>query len=149
MSVESAEYLATGVNEIDDQHKELFRIINELLHACNQGKGKEEVNKTIQFLDHYVIQHFETEENAMQKSGYPEYIRHRARHVQFIKNLSDLKKEIELNGVGVNIVIKTNHLVVDWLVNHIRKIYIQLGGYLKKRRSEHGTFRMLKQNQGG
>ncbi len=149
MSVERAEYLATGVNEIDDQHKELFRIINELLYACNQGKGKEEVNKTIQFLDYYIIQHFETEEKAMQKSGYQEYTSHRAQHAQFIKNLSDLKKEIELEGVGVNIVIKTNHLVVDWLVNHIRKTDIQLCANLKKRRSEHGTFMMLEQNQGG
>lgn len=149
MSVEWADYLATGVLEIDDQHKGLFKIINELLDACNQGKGKEEVGTVVRFLDEYVIKHFETEENAMKKYGYPDYSMHKAQHTQFIKNFSDLKREIELKGIGVNIVVKTNKMVVDWLVNHIRKTDIQLGAFLKKQKKEHVTFQMPEQNQGG
>lgn len=45
MAIEWTDELATGVNKIDNQHKELFKRINNLLDACNQGKGKDEVKK--------------------------------------------------------------------------------------------------------
>ena len=63
MAIEWTEDLATGVNKIDNQHKELFKRINNLLEACNQGRGKNEVEKVIKFLDDYVIIHFSEEEN--------------------------------------------------------------------------------------
>ena len=39
--VEWTKDLATGVNEIDDQHKELLKNMNELLVACRHGKGRD------------------------------------------------------------------------------------------------------------
>lgn len=57
--------LSTGVRSIDDQHKELFDKINNLLAACREGKGKEEVAKVMKFLSDYVIDHFGTEEGYM------------------------------------------------------------------------------------
>ncbi len=36
MAIEWTMGLSTGVDEIDDQHKELFKRINRLLDACNQ-----------------------------------------------------------------------------------------------------------------
>jgi len=38
MAIEWTNDLATGVSEIDYQHKELFRRINSLLDACREGK---------------------------------------------------------------------------------------------------------------
>ena len=32
-----------------------------------------------------------------------------------------------------NLVVNTNHLVVDWLTNHIRKLDTALGAFLKTR----------------
>jgi hemerythrin len=45
MAIEWTDDLAVGIVEIDNQHKELFHQINQLLEACNQGKGKETVGK--------------------------------------------------------------------------------------------------------
>ena len=39
-----------GVDKIDEQHKVLFERINDLIEACNQGKGKETVAELITFL---------------------------------------------------------------------------------------------------
>ena len=58
VAIEWTADLATGVDEIDNQHKELFQRINNLLEACNHGKGKEEVKKVISFLEDYVITTF-------------------------------------------------------------------------------------------
>jgi hemerythrin len=131
MAIEWSEDLATGVNEIDNQHKELFKRINNMLEACNQGKGKEEVDKVIKFLEDYVVTHFTAEEKYMTTFDYPEYSAHKSQHLWFIENFSGLKRKIETEGVGVHIVILTNNLVVDWLINHIRKLDKALGGFLK------------------
>lgn len=131
MPVEWTEDLETGVNEIDDQHREIFRRINGLLDACNHGKGKNEVDKVIRFLDDYVITHFGTEEKYMIDYEFPDYSSHKGQHSRFIKDFFDLKKQFETEGPGVHIVIMTNHMVVDWFLNHIRKIDKKLGEFLK------------------
>ena len=131
MAIEWTEDLATGVNKIDNQHKELFKRINNMLEACNQGKGKNEVERVIKFLEDYVIIHFSEEEKYMTTFDYPEYSTHKGQHSLFIENFSGLKRKFETEGVGVYIVILTNHLVVDWFINHIRKLDKALGGFLK------------------
>ena len=62
---------------------------------------------------------------------YSEYSTHKGQHSLFIENFSGLKRKFETEGVGVYIVILTNHLVVDWFINHIRKLDKALGGFLK------------------
>lgn len=127
--------LATSVDEIDNQHKELFRRINNLLDACNLGRGKAEVQNVIAFLEDYVISHFAEEEKFMEKYSYPDAGVHRAQHKEFMKNFSDLKRQFETDGPGVHIVISTNQIVVDWLRTHILKLDKALGAFLKARLS--------------
>ena len=133
MSIEWTDDLATGVERIDVQHKELFLRINNLLDACKTGKGREEVKKTIQFLDDYVVTHFTAEETYMQKYTYPEYNSHKLEHQKFAVNFTELKKQFEKDGPGVHMVVATNQIVVDWLQNHIRKVDKALGSFLKTR----------------
>src|SRR3970282_1435784 len=42
--------LSVGFQEIDDQHKELFRKINDLLESIGQGRGIQEVKNMIKFI---------------------------------------------------------------------------------------------------
>jgi len=133
MALEWTEDLATGSGEIDRQHKELFSRINALFEACRQGKGKAEVNEVVQFLDDYVVRHFSEEEKYMQKYDYPRYAAHKAQHLEFVENFSELRKQIEREGPGVHLVVKTNHMIVQWLVNHISKVDRALGTFLKTR----------------
>lgn len=131
MAVTWTSDLATGVDEIDNQHKELFRRINNLLTACKQGEGKKEVEKVIRFLEDYVIQHFSEEERHMNGRAYPEYSRHKGEHLVFMENFSQLKNQLETDGPGVHVVVSTNRMVVDWFLNHIRKEDKALGAFLR------------------
>ncbi len=133
MAIEWTEDLATGSSEIDRQHKELFNRVNALLEACRQGKGKAEVSKVVQFLDDYVTTHFSEEEKYMRKYDYPTYATHKAQHLEFIENFSELKRQIEKEGAGVHLLVKTNHMIVQWLINHISKVDRALGTFLKAR----------------
>ncbi len=131
MSIEWTEDLATGVNEIDNQHKELFKRINNLLNACKEGKGRDETGKIIQFLDDYVITHFSAEEEYMRKYDYPGFTHHKAQHLEFMENFSKLKTQVEKEGPGVHLVVTINHMVVQWLQNHIKKVDKAMGAFLK------------------
>ncbi len=126
--------LATGVSIIDEQHKELFIRINALLEACGQGKGKIEVANVIDFLEGYVITHFAEEERYMITANYPAYSEHKAQHAEFMNNFAQLKATFRDEGPGVHVVVKTNHLVIDWLRTHIHKIDKALAGYLNSKK---------------
>jgi hemerythrin len=133
MAIEWTSDLATGVHMIDEQHKELFRRISDLLEACGKGKGKQEVGNVIAFLEQYVVEHFAAEEQQMTSANYPLASAHKSQHHIFMENFSSLKRQFENEGAGVHIVVSTNQLVVDWLRKHIHKMDKELGLFLKSR----------------
>lgn len=132
MAIEWKEELAVGVREVDDQHKELFQKINDLFNACSTGKGKEYIDNVIRYLQDYVVLHFGSEEKLQKQNNYPGYESHKAQHQQFIKDFTALKEKIEKNGVTGLTIVQLNQVLVDWLVNHIRKSDKALGAFIKE-----------------
>lgn len=133
MGVAWTEELATGVDVIDNQHKEIFRRIDGLLEACNSGKGREAVAGVLVFLENYVVEHFAAEEKIQRDNLYPEYANHRAMHASFIEDVEKLKQQFEDEGPSLAMVMVTNRKVVDWLVHHIKRSDRALGDYLKQK----------------
>ena len=133
MPIQWTEDLSVGVPQIDKQHKELFSRINNLLEACSQGRGREIVQETIEFIGDYTITHFSTEERYMATHGYPEFKDHKALHDQFIERFFSLKKKVEEDGPGGHIVLETNRTIVTWLNSHIRNVDKKLGQFLKEK----------------
>ncbi|MCS7242499.1 MAG: bacteriohemerythrin [Candidatus Caldatribacterium sp.] len=120
---------ATGIDVIDEQHKELFARTNRLLEACQEGRGREAVGETLKFLEDYVKTHFATEEGLMEKYGYPEFLDHKKLHESFTKAFMELKEKAK-EGTGLALVTQVNKTVVDWWVNHILKVDKKLGAFL-------------------
>ena len=127
----SPEY-AIGVEIIDNQHKELFNAVNNLLEACSQGKGKEEAGRILEFLENYVVEHFQTEEGIQKENGFPEYPEHKAAHEGFIRSFIELKKAFEKEGATLSFVVKINKIIIDWLIQHVTQVDKRLGIFLKK-----------------
>jgi hemerythrin len=133
MAIEWKDDLSVGVKEIDDQHKELFDKIAALFDACNSGKGKDQIDSTIKYLQDYVVLHFGSEEKLQKQNNYPDYINHKAQHDQFIKDFLELKSNIDKDGITGLTIIKLNKTLVDWLINHIRKTDKVFGVFLKEK----------------
>lgn len=125
------ESLKIGVPLIDSEHKELCDRIDQLFAACSQGKGKEEIYKTLEFLEGYTIKHFSDEEKLQRSSAYPKCKEHKELHEFFKKKIADLKVDISTNGASIAVVSKTNYFLMDWLLNHIQKYDTELSAYLK------------------
>lgn len=132
MGIEWRESLSIGVDEIDNQHKQLLSHFNQLLKACESGKGRGELKKLLDFLDKYSIKHFKDEESIQRLRKYPGYAAHKLEHESFIARLNDLKQEISTEGIALHHVMETNNLLLKWLTHHISTVDAQLGMFLKK-----------------
>jgi len=130
MSLNWDNNLATGINSIDNQHKELFDRINLLLVAMKNGKGKNAVIKTLNFLEEYVIKHFDEEEEIQKKNNYPKYNIQHKQHEEFKTELKELRKVFEVTGISAIFVINVQQKMSNWWRGHIKDLDKDLGKFL-------------------
>jgi len=123
--------LSIGINEIDEQHKKLIVMINQLQDAMRVGKGKEILGTTLNELVRYTVYHFSTEEKYFDRYDYPETATHIDEHAKFIREVSAFKKEFEEGRIGIT--IKLMNFLSDWLVNHIMGSDKKFGPYLNEK----------------
>jgi len=131
MSIELSEDILTGIDEVDTQHRELFRRVNSFLAACNDGRGAERVRETLEFMRVFVLEHFRVEEVMMRARGYPDTVRHRAQHQELLVAVDKLHALLQSDGASDNVVTTTRRVLVGWLVSHIRKTDKALADFLR------------------
>jgi hemerythrin-like metal-binding protein len=120
----------TGIKLIDARHIRLFETVNRLLDACEQGKGQEELTKSLAFLTEYTIKHFSEEEALQRKYGYPEYQAHLQIHENFKKTVGEFARELEAKGPSQEMLEQIKTQVGGWLVTHIKLVDTKLGAFL-------------------
>jgi len=130
MATKWTQDLSVGVAEIDNQHKELFRIIDSLLEAMSKGQAKDSVEPIIGFLEKYVVDHFAMEENHMLKYNYGSYTSHKAQHTAFLADFEALKSDYQTRGAGIVVVLQLQKRLSGWLVTHIGATDKALGAFL-------------------
>jgi len=123
--------LAIGIEHIDTQHKELFSRFDQLLKACRDGQGREELSRLLEFLNDYVREHFSAEEEFMRSSGYVDLEDHLLEHEVFRGKLEDLRQIYADHGAGMDLLITTNATVLDWIIQHVRKTDRCMGDALR------------------
>lgn len=113
--------LVTGNEMIDGQHKELIDKINKLVSVCEQGGGKLEAIKMLDYLSDYTDFHFAAEEKYQEEVSYPGIAEHKQQHAEFIKAVAELHAMLEEEeGPSDAFVKAVNKNVIDWLYNHIK-----------------------------
>ncbi|MDR1047021.1 MAG: hemerythrin family protein [Treponema sp.] len=123
--------LETGNATIDEQHKQLFQAVNELIKTCDEGRGTEELKKSLDFLTNYTIKHFFDEEKIQQKYNYPDYANHRQLHEKFKKDVRDLSIKMIMKGASPELLGEVQGKIGDWLLTHIRVQDLRLAAHLK------------------
>lgn len=124
------EQFGTSVSTADEQHQELFDLLNTL-HETIPGGDREEIGAKLDaFLD-YVVMHFQTEEELMQSNGYPEYEAHKAEHDKLIATATEIQKGFKEEGKELS--QDSTTFVKDWLTNHIPTIDRSYGPFLNEK----------------
>lgn len=106
----------TSIPEIDDQHKRLVSIINELADAIGHTP-KEILADTVARLKDYAQYHFRDEEQMMESAGYDGLQEHRDEHREFMDQimLFDLDVILSSDGLAWDML----HYLRGWLTTHI------------------------------
>jgi hemerythrin len=126
--MEWSESLSVGVSEIDNQHKQLIKLINLLFDAMGKGQGKEILSKTLSELINYTKMHFANEEKYMQMYKYSYYLSHKAEHDKLTKQVLELNQEF--NSGNTLITVKVMNFLKDWLKTHIQQNDVKFGHFL-------------------
>ena len=114
------ESLATGIDEIDEQHKSLIKKMNELSEAVGEEGDKQMAVEIIEFMEDYSQTHFETEEKYMKKYDFNRLSIQREAHEKFSKNVESVKTRLEDEGLSDDIVNDINEYLINWFTNHIK-----------------------------
>lgn len=127
--------IETGNFTIDTEHKELLLKIDNLLSACNQGKGREEILNTIQFLKNYTATHLAHEEELQRCSKYPDYVNHKRLHQNFTDTVNRIEKKLKEEGSSVVLVGEINQQIGTWFISHIKTEDMKLAKHLAQSES--------------
>ena len=111
------EDFSVGVVEIDNQHKKLVEMINELHKVMKEGRGNTHIGDIINRLVEYSVYHFETEEKYFDKFGYPQTEQHKKIHSDFVKEVTIFRGQFENNEVMLT--IEVLNFLSNWLREHI------------------------------
>jgi hemerythrin len=102
---------------IDNQHKELAAMTNELFRSCEQSRGRmASFMKTIQRAVNYAKTHFATEEIFMRKVNYHDYIAHKREHEEFV---NEVLRQVKSFEAGTCAPVDFAMFLKNWLLNHI------------------------------
>ncbi|HOI30546.1 MAG TPA: bacteriohemerythrin [Melioribacteraceae bacterium] len=124
------ESFSIGIRVIDDQHRRLIEIINDLYDAQRIGTSQFIMNGVINRLEEYTIYHFKLEEEMQSLNLYPDFNKHIEEHQEFIGKLSEFKQDSIRNNLLLS--IKTIDYLKDWTINHILGSDRDFGEYLRK-----------------
>jgi hemerythrin len=117
--VEWDDRYAIGIPLIDDQHKELVNLTNNLYAGCLAGDeaARGYFMETIHSVVDYVKYHFSAEERILENVRYPGLVEHKRAHEGFVKQLFDDVKSFEGGKKFVpNVFVR---FLRDWILTHI------------------------------
>ena len=120
--------------EIDEQHRSLLAILNEMVDLLGQEPDGEQAAALFHRLCHYALDHFATEEGYMKAAGYAGLAGHRALHASFIDRLLELNQTFD--STDPRLLEETVEFVKGWYLNHINQIDQEYVPTLKAFRSK-------------
>lgn len=129
----SDEYL-TGIALIDEEHKELFRIIGEVHRVIFDEFIADKYDEIVYLLDelkNYTKFHFADEEKYMESIHYEGLAAQQRAHDAFVARLEEMDFN-QIEGHQQETLEEMMEFLTEWLVNHIlysdKKIGEQLSG---------------------
>lgn len=111
---------ATGITEIDDQHKQLVHLLNKLVGHMTSGEGNLALSAVFAELKRYANFHFRSEEKVWKTvfTGDAWEVEHEKSHQRFIEDVNDM--EARNSSLSTHEMMKTiARFLAHWLALHI------------------------------
>ncbi|MBR8536472.1 hemerythrin family protein [Carboxylicivirga sediminis] len=103
---------------IDNEHKELFALIDNFYKGIKDNSPRERLEELILGLVAYTKTHFANEEDHMRRMNYPNLKEHQMLHKEFIDKTQSYYER--LKGGKLILSIEVTNFLKEWLVKHIK-----------------------------
>lgn len=135
MPVQWTDDLATGIERIDQQHRELYQRVAALHEAMRSGRLAD-VPAIVEFLQRYALEHFATEEREMAAAAYPGLGQHRRLHQRFVDDFLR-HKALLAAGLTPTAVVNLSQWLGEWLRDHVRSVDGEMAQFLRHAPHRH------------
>ena len=111
--------MSVGVRVLDEDHKKLIAMINELHTSMLEGHSNDVVGGILRRLANYTVEHFQREEKMFADTHYPGATGHKHEHEKLkAQVLAEIQKfQAGKQGLGM----ETLSFLRDWLKHHIQE----------------------------
>ena len=115
--VEWHDEYSVGIQSIDDQHKHLLALINQLQTAADYHTEDSFVDDSLGELVDYTRTHFGYEEGLMEENGYPQFAEHKKEHEAMVEQVKDFLERYKVNKDET--IEAITQFLKNWLIHHI------------------------------
>ncbi|MHB8907420.1 MAG: bacteriohemerythrin [Syntrophales bacterium] len=120
------------VEELDVQHRNLFRITNNVLALYEDGSG--ELYPLLKDLVEYLCTHIRSENAVMIKCNYPDYAEQDSQHADFIDKMQSFLKSYKEDDKDLTFQMLS--YLHGWIYSHTTTMDLKYGQYLVRTRAE-------------
>jgi len=113
--------MSVGVPELDEDHRVLFRIINQLAESKAKDDRSGILRQSLYSLLRYAEFHFAREEKVLTACDFPGMTHHKQEHRAFTGRMQELAKSLDDDELPATEVVSEELLTYlkDWLNHHI------------------------------
>lgn len=129
--------LLTGLDDVDDQHRQIFAWGHEFFFGTTFGSGDEDVRNGVRFLARYVEVHFAGEQRAMEQAGYPDRDAHVAEHAAIGLRLRQILDASHQQGLTEGLKLELHFLLSSWFTHHIAVRDREMVAFLRASQVQH------------
>lgn len=117
---------STGVPELDEQHREVFAMLNDLEDMIAKGvHDGPELDKHLKKLGTHVSRHFSQEECCMERGHCPMALKNKQEHEQFLNKYVDFISQFSKSKT-LSVLSEFHTSAESWLHEHIAYVDIHL-----------------------
>jgi|SRR3972149_3015340 len=111
---------SVGVQELDEQHKKIFAIINRLYDVMQTTDEKKNLGEILEEMRDYCDQHFSLEEKYFDLFHYEDRESHEAQHRFFREKSREFIQTYAVDGVTLSFDVLD--FLEDWWFKHINNV---------------------------
>ena len=119
LSIAWDDSIITGIPAIDEDHKKLVDMLNDLFAACFAAQGPAVLGNILDQLLDYTKYHFEREEKMLEEANYERLEAHRGEHKRMVAQVEKIRNDFQ-SGATHDLSNDTLRFLSRWLTDHIQ-----------------------------
>ena len=129
--IEWTEEIRVGIDEVDEQHRKLFDMLNRLYDSVTEGKEQSTLVSILDDLVEYTVYHFNTEEKFFAEYEFPGFEEHKAAHDNLTGTAVDLQAKLKEGSASIS--FELLDFLHGWLAEHTSGLDKEFGDFLAAR----------------